>query len=286
MQQNRSGGKSSLAIVEIYDTAVRNLKIKVEEMFPTLPDPTEWQLLKDYEDAKATFKAAFWEAAQQMNSVEQYYEYKWDDLAFGITEHAWLQYRGAYRNLFPPEVGGGEPEPVKMLVGKTKLSGTQVIDAAHILSLIGSKLRSVEGIQTVDNETLRIIYEQIQELSNMGEDEQARLLREFVDTELVPGKLSSSLNFDESFEIWKKGRLHMAIVEFANEWGLDSQLLEKSVSAFSGPQTAAIPYIDELIASVDITKATNQPTGIKLSHNMKLVKELPIWIAGVKSKIN
>lgn len=188
--------------------------------------------------------------------------------------------------MFPPEVGGGEPEPVKLLVGKTKLSGTQVIDAAHILSLIGSKLRSVEGIQTVDNETLRIIYEQIQELSNMGEDEQARLLREFVDTELVAGKLSSSLNFDESFEIWKKGRLHMAIVEFANGWGLDSQILEKSVSAFSGPQTAAIPYIDELIASVDISKATDQPIGNRLSHNMKLVKELPIWIAGIKARFN
>ena len=47
-------------------------------------------VLKDYEDAKATFKDAFWETAKQMNSVEQYYEYKWDDLAFGITEHGWL----------------------------------------------------------------------------------------------------------------------------------------------------------------------------------------------------
>ena len=49
----------------------------------------------------------------------------------------------------------------------------------------------------------------------------------------------------------------MAVVEFANGWGLDSELLEKSVSAFSGPQTAAIPYIDELIASVNLSKATN-----------------------------
>lgn len=78
----------------------------------------------------------------------------------------------------------------------------------------------------------------------------------------------------------------MAIITFANEWGLDSQLLEKSVSAFSGPQTAAIPYIDELIASVDLSKATNQSTGSKLSHNMKLVEELPMWIAGVKAKYN
>ena len=78
----------------------------------------------------------------------------------------------------------------------------------------------------------------------------------------------------------------MAIVEFANEWGVDSQLLEKSVSAFSGPQTAAIPYIDELIASVDLSKATHQTTGSKLNHNMRLVKELPIWIVSVKVKFN
>nr|WP_123810997.1 hypothetical protein [Hydrogenoanaerobacterium saccharovorans] len=75
-----------------------------------------------------------------------------------------------------------------------------MIDAAHILSLIGSKVGSVHGIQTVDDETLRIIHEQIQELSNMGEDGQAALLKEFVDTELVPGNLLSSINFDESFE--------------------------------------------------------------------------------------
>lgn len=78
----------------------------------------------------------------------------------------------------------------------------------------------------------------------------------------------------------------MAVVEFANGWGLDSELLEKSVSAFSGPQTAAIPYIDELIASVDLSKATNQPIGNRLSHNMKLVRELPIWIAGIKARFN
>ena len=153
-----------------------------------------------------------------------------------------------------------------------------------ILSLIGSKLGSVEGIQTVDSETLRIIYEQIQELSNMGEDEQARLLRAFVDTELVPGKLSSSLNFDESFEIWKSGRLHMAIIAFADAWGLDSALLEKSVAAFSGSHPEVIPYIDELTASIDLSKATKHSSGIRLKHVMELLKQLPTWIAAVKAK--
>ena len=96
-----------------------------------------------------------------------------------------MKYIGAYKNLFPSTGGDDEDSFIQPLVGKTKLAGTQVIDAPHILSLIGSKVTSTNGIQTVDSETLRIIYEQIQELSDMGDDEQARLLKAFVDDELV-----------------------------------------------------------------------------------------------------
>jgi type I restriction enzyme R subunit len=52
-----------------------------------------------------------------------------------------------------------------------------------------------------------------------------------VDTELVPGNLSSSMNFDEAFEIWKTNQLQKAVFDFSSEWGLDSELLGKSVSS-------------------------------------------------------
>ncbi|PFH96678.1 type I restriction endonuclease subunit R, EcoR124 family [Bacillus cereus] len=281
-----SGGSSSLAIVDLYETAIRKLFINISEMMLTLPDPTDWKKIQDDKEAKDLFKASFKDTMQQMNLVEQYYEYKWDDDAFGITEHTWLQYYGAYKNLFSGPTEEGDMTPVKPLVGKTKLAGTQVIDAAHILSLIGSKVGSADGVQTIDNETLRIIYEQIQELSNMGEDEQARLLKEFVDTELVPGHLSSSLNFDESFEEWKQSRLQEAVREFSEEWGLDNQLLVKSVETFSDSQPEVVPYIDDLTKSVDFMKATNQSAGNKLRHNMQLIKKLPKWMLVIKEKYN
>lgn len=281
-----SGGSSSPAIVDLYETAVKKLYINISELIPTLPDPTEWQNLQNDEDAKELFKVSFEDAMKQMNLVEQYYEYTWDDDAFGITEHIWLQYQGAYKNLFSGTIEDGDPIIIKPLVGKTKLAGTQVIDAAHILNLIGSKVGSTNGIQTIDSETLRIIYEQIQELSNMGEDEQAQLLKEFVDIELVPGHLSSNLNFDESFEKWKQNKLQQAVRDFAEEWGLDAQLLSKSVEAFLISKPDIIPYVDELTASVDFTKATNQAAGNKLRHNMHLIKELPNWILFIKGKYN
>lgn len=279
-----SGGKSSLAIVDLYSTAVKKLKIKIDEMIPTLPDPTAWATLKNDEKKKEAFILAFKDAADQLNLVMQYYEFHWDDCAFGLDEHTWMQYIGAYKNLTHKPGTSSPPTIVRPLVGKTKLAGTQVIDAAHILSLIGSKVGSVDGIQTVDDETLRIIHEQIQELSNMGEYEQAVLLKEFVDTELVPGNLTSSLNFDESFEAWKKVRQKRVVDAFAQEWGLDAQLLSKAVASYSDSQPDVIPYIDELTKSVDFEKATNQSAGNRLRHIMALTKELLTWIAETKQK--
>lgn len=280
-----SGGSSSKAIVDTYIVAVEKFSIKALEMVKSLQDPSQWQEIKDYKEKKDKFILAFKDAAEQLNLVEQYYEYKWDDDIFGIEEHTWLKYRGAYRNLIRnDEPGDPMPSIIKPLVGKTKLAGTQVIDAAHILGLIGSKVSNVDGIQTVDGETLRIIYEQIQELSDMGEDNKAHLLKEFVDTELVPGNLSYNLNFDEAFDIWKQNKLKARINELADEWGLDRDWLLKSVNAFSGGQARPIPYIDELTKSVDYDKATDKSAGNKLKHMMTLTKKLPEFIAETKEK--
>ncbi|MGG1615620.1 type I restriction endonuclease subunit R, EcoR124 family [Paenibacillus sp. NRS-1781] len=279
-----SGGKSSKAIVDTYETAVKKLAIKVIEMIPTLPDPTEWQTIENDEEKKEAFILAFKDTVEQLNLVEQYYEFKWNDVAFGIDEHTWLQYVGAYKNLTWKPGTTPPPASVNPLVGKTKLAGTQVIDANHILRLIGSKVTSPNGVQTVDRETLRIIYEQIQELSNMGEYEQAQLLKEFVDTELVPGNLSSGLSFDEAFEVWKVSKLQNVVNAFSLEWGLDSVLLCKSVNSYSILQPVVVPYINELISSVDFSKATNQTAGNLLRHNMTLTTKLPAWIAEIKQK--
>jgi type I restriction enzyme R subunit len=279
-----SGGKSSKAIVDTYVTAVQKLAIKNVEMIKSLPDPTEWATIKDNKDKKEAFILAFKDVAEQLNLVEQYYVFKWDDIAFGINEHMWLKYVGAYKNLTHKPGTPLPATPINSLVGKTKLAGTQVIDAAHILGLIGSKVSTAGGIQRVDSETLRIIYEQIQELSNMGDDVQAQLLKEFVDTKLVPGNLSSDLNFDESFEVWKKDKQAVVVEGFAQEWGLDTELLLESVVAYSTSQPDIVPYREELTNSVDFNRATNKSAGDRLKHYMILNRELPKWIVEIKQK--
>ena len=162
-----------------------------------------------------------------------------------------------------------------------------MIDANYILNLIGSKVKTDKGVQTIDRETLRIIYEEIQELSNVGEDEQAKLLKEFVETELVPGNLSSDLNFDELFDNWKQEKVKKEVKRFAQDWGIDESLLSKSVDNFSMVREDDIPYIAELSESVDFNKAINQGAGNQLEHTMILInKALPNWLVEIKQKYN
>jgi len=203
-----------------------------------------------------------------------------------MDEHTWLQYVGAYKNLFPRTPGDDEPEVIKPLTGKTKLQATQVIDASYILKLIGEKVVSADGKHTADDETLRLIYQEIQELSDMGENEKAKLLKEFVDTELLPGNLASGIDFDTQFNEWTGAKVIAVVDSFAKEWGIDKDLLKRSFDAYSTSKSDEIPYFDEIAKSVDFAAAKNQSAGNKLKHNIHLKSELKSWMLEVKQRFN
>lgn len=251
-------------------------------MMEILSDPTQWEELKTDNEGMERFLSKFSKAESQLNTVMQYYEFEWDVSDFGIDEHEWLRYTGAYKNL-KPDSDDAEDKPVATpLIGKSKLSGTQVIDADHILKLIGSKVSSKEGIQTVDTGTLIIIHQQIQELSDMGEDTQAKLLKEFVDTELVKDNLSSDFKFDELFEDWKQRKVDKEVEKFAEDWGVE-ELLSKSLDQFSLARKDEIPYIDELQRSVDYEEAVYKEAGNPLEHTINFVNEaLPEYLVEMK----
>ena len=167
-------------------------------------------------------------------------------------------------------------------MAKTKLAGTQRIDVSHILSLIGSKARTSDGKQTIDAESLRILYQQIQELSNMGEFEEAELLKEFVNKELKPGNIESGINFDDAFESWKQEKRKKLIYEIAKEWGTSSAILKMTIEAYSLSHPEEIPFFDELIASVDFASIKDKKASNQLEHNMRLNEYLDEVIPKIK----
>src|SRR5699024_11682381 len=85
-----SGGTSSLVIVEHYEVAVHKFKEAVEWMEEVLPDPTNWADLETNNEQLDIFIESFTHANQQLNTVQQYYEYEWNNTEFGINEHQWM----------------------------------------------------------------------------------------------------------------------------------------------------------------------------------------------------
>lgn len=280
-----SGGNSSRVIVEEYQSASNKLKPLVIKLQGVLNDPTNWAILKEDDEEKEAFKEAFLETLHQISTLEQYYEYHWDDDLFGLTEHSWFQYIGAFKNLFKPTTGV-EPRTIDIidLVGKTKIQGSQVIDAQHILSLLGSRASVENGVHVIDSESLRLIYEKIQELSNAGENEKALQLRAFVDEYLLEHKLSSDVDFDTAFLNWQQAKQHKEVEQFSSEWGIDTKILEGSLRAYNLRQPDVIPYLYEIVQSSDADKATNEYKGSKLLLNINLTDELPKWMIRIKTK--
>ncbi|HFI0396621.1 TPA: DEAD/DEAH box helicase family protein, partial [Streptococcus suis] len=278
-----SGGSNSRVLVEKYGVAVELLRTKVEALRSELPNPTQWIDIQYDDEKKEAFKTAFKETLKQLERVKQYYEFVWDDEAFGLDEHSWLQYIGAYKNLFPRVIDGDDFLP-RELKGRTKLQGSQIIDAQSLFALIGNKTTTEGGFQVINDSNLVLILEQIQELSNLGENELAEALKTFINEELVTGHLSASVDFDVAFKEWQENRQFAVIKEFAGQWGIDSDLLRKSLQEYNANKPDDIPFREEIAATLDPSQATNEFAGNKLKLNMNLNKVLPQWMAETKQK--
>lgn len=73
-------------------------------------------------------------------------------------------------------------------------------------------------------------------------------------------------------------RQEKEIEEFAREWGIDSEILKKSIWAYRSSQPDVIPYLDEIQESIDFSKALNRSAGNGIMHTIMLIKTLREWI--------
>ena len=89
----------------------------------------------------------------------------------------------------------------------------QTVDSAYIIALVGTKVKNRNGVRTIDDESLRIILEKIQELRNLGEKNQADILNNFLD-DIAAEKISAEGNADEAFTIWRKNKCKEKVKAF------------------------------------------------------------------------
>ena len=268
------GKSKSPAIVDKYDVAVKKFANKIQDMLLTLKNPADWIKLKDNDDAKQDFFNAYGAASAQLNKVKQYYEYNWNDVLFGIDEDTWLKYIGAYKNLLDDHTI--ELYPIRELKGKTKMVRHSEVTSQYILELIGSKSISKETKAVIDEEALRLILEQIQELSDLGHASQADMLREFLN-DIQTRTWTLGLNANQSFIDWKNNKLKNEISAFCSEWGIDKEIMMKSFLLYDLRYGDTVPKLDEIVDS--ISKDVDFTLRLDL-----IMRKLPEWMKKLKRK--
>ena len=277
-----SGGTNNKVIMDEYDVAVNKFTNLVKQLKETLSNPTEWATIKDT-PLEEDFVKLFKEVNNQFNIVSQYYAYEWDSDLFGLSEHEWMKYTGAYKNLTPKDEVDEEIIPVQTL-GKTKIAGVHIVDSKFIIELIDKKVDIINGVRYIDDESLKLVYEKIQELSDLGNHSESLLLKEFVEEELLHGNVDGNETLDEIFSFWKKNKEHDEIFRFSEKWGIDTQILISSFERYSISEPDVVPYIEEIIKNTDFNKAKDQSYGNHLKHVLELTKGLPKWMKATKQK--
>lgn len=277
-----SGQKSdrSPAIVDTYDIAVIKLAACVDSMVKTLKEPSAWATLENDEEQKVAFINAYKETSAQMNKVHQYYEYEWHSDHFKLDEHTWKQYIGAYRNLtgetiIPPL----SPRAIRDLQTGTNLVGYQEITSQFILQRIGERAHLDRQEAPLDQESLRLILEQIEELSSMGQAILASTIRQFVE-EIQIGKVQLTSDMEKLFHEWTQANLRSEIAKFCEEWKIDADIVYKAFLAYDVLKDGHnIPRVNEIIDSVNMDHIDDA-----FDHNYKLMSILPDWFKNLKNK--
>lgn len=91
-------------------------------------------------------------------------------------------------------------------------------------------------------------------------------------------------NFDEAFQDWQDKQQFEEVKALASEWGIDADLLSKSLKEYSLIKPEEIPFRDDISKTLDPDKATNTFAGNKLMLNMKLGPVLQKWMRDIKQK--
>lgn len=71
-------------------------------------------------------------------------------------------------------------------------------------------------------------------------------MKRFVNEELRGGHIPTTSNFDEAFQDWQDKQQFKEVKAFASEWGLDADLLSKSLKEYSLLKPEEIPFRDEI----------------------------------------
>lgn len=210
-------------------TAVQDLKKYV----PTPADANDLQ--DESQSDQIEFLERFRNLAKKFQYISSYSEFNWDEQSkkYGIDEKEFGFYQGAFENVketLNQENGSADDDEdapeLKYDFDDVVISELK-IDREYVLSLATKHLKDIDNLLAEQDFT-----KAVDDLEKSGKTMDAKNIREFVEEEKKNGPVPQDYDASASFARRQKRIKERKILDFADEYGLDVDLLKQLVTSY------------------------------------------------------
>lgn len=232
-----------------FKETVRNLKRYV----PSAEDANELQ--DESQSDQIEYLKRFRDLAKSLQYIASYSEFNWDEQAddYGMTNEEYGYYQGAFENVKgavnavqPDNEEDAEEESLQFDFDDVVISEL-VIDRDYILGLATKFIRNDNLLAEQD------FNDATDKFAKSGNAAEAEEIRKFVHEEINNGNITADYDARARYAIRQSRQKKHAILDFTDEYGLDSDLFNRLVTNYEA--TGQFDHEQELKNSADIQTA-------------------------------
>lgn len=215
----------------------QEFKKTVDELKRYVPTPEVADALEgESMDDQIEYLSRFREMAKQLKYISSYSEFNWEEQAadYDISDDEYDHYQGAFQNIKEAVTNqedneDEEEDPIQLRFDFDDVYITNMkIDKEYILSLATKALKRQD-----DSVAQKEYQEAMAKYEKAGKTVEAQNIQKFIESEKGSGQ-----KFDKDYDAAARYALHqnqqkqVAIKNFAQEWGLDEDLLNRLVTSY------------------------------------------------------
>ncbi|QBR47178.1 type I restriction endonuclease subunit R, EcoR124 family [Leuconostoc kimchii] len=247
----------------------KDFKETVENLKRYVPSAEVANNLQDESQAdQIEFLNRFRELARSLQYIASYSEFNWQEQVadYGITDEEYGYYQGAFENIkarMTQPAEKDEPEGEQLTFDFDDVVITELlIDRDYVLNLATKYLRQQNEFTKKQDEKTRQdttraqleLEDSLDKLSKSGHEVQANQIKTMV-SELQHIELDDEFDAVAAFATRQHRAKRREILDFADEYGLDDQLLTNLVTGYES--NGEFTHENEIKQSADIQTAIN-----------------------------
>lgn len=252
-----------------FDQMQEEFKEQVSDLRRYVPQPADANdLQEESQNDQIEFLTRFRELAKKLQYIASYSEFDWSTQAeeYGITEEEYGYYQGAFENIKNAVISGDdggntddEDELINFDFDEVVITEL-LIDKEYVLNLATKYLRAKKEFFDIQDERSRQQTEvaqqdldkSLEKFLNSGQKETAEQIKSFVsETDIT--QMEDNFDAKKAFAIRQNRAKKRAILDFADEWGLDDDQLTRIVTEYEA--TGEFAHEQEIKKTADISTA-------------------------------